>query len=282
LEQFYAFSLSPDGRRLATPIVRGDESDIWIYDLDRPQTPTRVTFGGYHNNVQWSTNGRFLVFGHYLSEGGYEIMAVDTRSGDEPVVLHTTSGNGGIESYDNESGELVFTQSSPGKGMDLMVGTVVLDGGEPTMEDVRTLRGTRYSEAFAAVSPDRRWIVAVSNETGRWELYLSSYPDFGQRVQISTTGGEEPIWTDDGSRVIYRWNDTWYEVDVTTEPELSVSLPREIVRGAYINVPGYSWDMTGDGERLLLLEGPQQDTPVRELQVITNFDVELDRLLSKD
>ncbi|MFG0273696.1 MAG: protein kinase [Phycisphaerales bacterium] len=280
LRQFVAFALSPDGRRLATPIADGRDQDIWLYDLDRPQTPARITFGGVYNGAQWSSDGRHLLFTEFLEDGGSRILAKDIRSGAPPFVIHESPLRWMVQQHHAPSGELLVVAVTPENGLDLMRGVVDLAAGEgATLERIEPLRATRYGEPFAAISPDRRWIVANSDETGRWELYLSSYPEFESRVQISTDGAEEPRWTADGSRVIYRWNDTWYEVEVTTEPRLTASPPRVIAQGPYINVAGYSWDMTGDGENLLLLEGPQQDAPVTELQVITNFTTELRRRL---
>jgi Tol biopolymer transport system component len=280
LRPFVAFSLSPDGRRLATPIVNGQDQDIWVYDLDRPQTPARITFGGVHNGARWSSDGAYLLFTEFLKDGGSRILVKDIQSGAPPFSIHGLQTYGLVQEYHTPSGELLFSATAPENSLDLMRGAVDLSEGEgATLEKIEPLRATPYGEPFATISPDRKWIVANSDETGRWELYLASYPDFGSRMQISTAGGEEPRWTADGSRVIYRWNDTWYEVEVTTEPRLTATPPRVVAQGPFINVAGYSWDMTGDGENLLLLEGPQQDVPVTELQVITNFTTELHRRL---
>jgi Tol biopolymer transport system component len=279
LRGFVAFSLSPDGRYLATPIRDGRDTDIWIYDLQRPETPARITFGGVHNYTCWSDDGRFLFFARHLPDGRKEILAKEVRSGAPAFLISGNDIGGAPLEYHAETGELLFNTSRIETGIDLMRGYVDLtQGAGATLERIEPVAATRYDEPFAAISPDRKWIVANSDETGRWELYLSSYPDFGSRVQISSAGGEEPRWTDDGSRIIYRWQDSWYEVEVSTEPRLSATAPRMIASGPFINISGYEWDMTGDGERLLLLEGPQQDTPVTELQVITNFLTELERV----
>ena len=282
LREFVAFSLSPDKRRLATPIREGRNQDIWVYDLDRPQAPARITFGGRFNNARWSSDGHHLLYGQYNSDGSTVIYAKDYRSGAQPFAIYETEKVALPLGYHAGSNELLFSQTVLGNGLDIMKGIVDLNEGESaTLEQIEPISATRYGEPFAAISPDRKWIVANSDETGRWELYLSSYPDLDSRIQLSTTGGEEPRWTADGSRVIYRWDDDWFEVEVTTDPGLRISQPKVITSGAYVNVAGYSWDMADNGERLLLIEGPQQDKPVTQLQVITNFDKEVERLLSK-
>ncbi len=280
LRGFHAFDLSPDGRLLAIPVEEGRDTDVWIYDLDRLQTPARLTFGGVHNHCRWSDDGRFLLFAQYEEDGSNVFWAKDSESGAPPFKVLDHPGGAIPLAYHAPTGELLFSRVTPEGGMDLFHVFVDLAQGEGIdAADAVKLRSSPYAEPFAALSPDRQWVVANSDETGRWELYLSSYPEFGSRVQISTSGGEEPYWTEDGSRVIYRWNDEWFEVDITTEPRLSASQPRVITRGPFVNVSGYSWDMTPDGQRLLLLEGPQQDAPITELQVITNFTTELERRL---
>jgi Tol biopolymer transport system component len=280
LQDFVAFALSPDGRRLATPIRKEQHTDIWVYDLARPQTPTRITFGGVHNYVTWSSDGRYVVFGRFEADGTCTIRAKDLQSGAAVFTIYEHGSFAAPLSYHGPTQELLFNTTREESGLDLMRGFVDLaEGDGATLERIEAVGATRYGEHFAAISPNRKWIVVNSDETGRWELYLSSYPDMRNRVQISTRGGEEPIWTGDGAKVIYRWNDTWFEVNVTTEPALEVSMPRTVASGPYVNVPGYSWDMTADGERFLFLEGPMHDTPTTKLQVVTNFLTELERLL---
>ncbi len=280
LKEFVAFELSPDNRFLATPIREGTNQDIWIYDLDRPQAPSRITFGGIFNAAIWSSDGRFLLYTQIKPDGSSALYAKKILTNEEPFVVHGSPSRTFPLGFDSGTNELLFSQFVPEHGFNIMRGFIDLDEDEDArLHEIEPIQATRHSEPFAAISPDRNWIVANSDETGRWELYISSYPEMNSRIQLSTTGGEEPRWTADGSRVIYRWNDDWFEVKVTTDPELRIDEPRVITSGAYINPSGYSWDMTDGGERLLLIEGPQQDTPVTELQVITNFDTELERLL---
>ena len=69
LREYGAFALSPDGKRLAASLASGEDHDIWIYDLDRPQAPLRITFGGTHNWAIWSRDGRYLLYGALNDDG---------------------------------------------------------------------------------------------------------------------------------------------------------------------------------------------------------------------
>ena len=67
----------------------------------------------------------------------------------------------------------------------------------------RPLLATPASEECASVSPDGRWVVYASNETGRGEVYLQRFPQLGAKVQVSTEGGYSPVWSRDGRELFY-------------------------------------------------------------------------------
>ena len=63
---------------------------------------------------------------------------------------------------------------------------------------------TPYAEGYPALSPDGRWLAYVTDETGRSEVYVKRFPDPGGRVQVSLTGGSEPVWNRNGRELFYR------------------------------------------------------------------------------
>jgi Tol biopolymer transport system component len=74
-----------------------------------------------------------------------------------------------------------------------------------------TLR--RHSSLFAKKAPsvfrngqfsqDGKWVAYASNETGKWEVCVTSFPDARGRWQISSGGGEQPRWRGDGKELFY-------------------------------------------------------------------------------
>ncbi len=136
---------------------------------------------------------------------------------------------------------------------------------------------TPFQESFFALSPDGRWAAYYSNETGRWESYVQPLEGAGsqstgaRRVRVSAEGGEEPIWSGDGRELFYRWGTKIYVVDVTLGPEFSAGTPRVLFEGPYINIPGWSYDVSPDGERFLVIENENFLKSNSELVVITNF-----------
>ncbi|MGH7644848.1 MAG: TolB family protein, partial [Gemmatimonadales bacterium] len=67
-----------------------------------------------------------------------------------------------------------------------------------------TVLASRYSEGWPALSPDGRWLAYQSDESGRNEVYVRSWPALGAKVQVSQSGGTEPAWSRDGRELFYR------------------------------------------------------------------------------
>ena len=60
-----------------------------------------------------------------------------------------------------------------------------------------------HDEGQAKVSPNGRWLVYVSNESGRSEIYSRAYPSGGHKVRLSQDGGHSPRWRSDGTEIFY-------------------------------------------------------------------------------
>jgi hypothetical protein len=99
----------------------------------------------------------------------------------------------------------------------------------------------------------------MSDETGSWEVYVQSYPDLGRRRKVSVAGGEEPIWSPKGDRLFYRYGTTWYVAAVDRRTGV-VGLPVEFISGRFANIPGFSYSVPPDGERLLVMLRPPDET----------------------
>jgi hypothetical protein len=71
----------------------------------------------------------------------------------------------------------------------------------------------------------------TSDESGRWEVYVQPYPGPGGEWQISTEGGNEPVWNPDGRELFYRAGNSIMAVAVTLRPGFSVGQAEGSVRG---------------------------------------------------
>jgi hypothetical protein len=103
------------------------------------------------------------------------------------------------------------------------------------------------------------------------------FPGLGSQWQISTGGGEEPVWSHDGKEIFYRNGTKWMAVEVRTGSTFNAAPPRLLFSGPFANVPGPSYDVGPDG-RFVMIEGPPE-APVTRLNVVLNWTADLRRLV---
>jgi hypothetical protein len=132
-------------------------------------------------------------------------------------------------------------------------------------------------EAAPAFSPDGHWLAYISDESGRYEVYVQPYPGPGGKTQISTDGGTEPVWNRNGRELFYRSGEKMMAVDITTQPSFSAGKPKMLFQGPYLptgtTVPFY--DVSPDGGRFLMLSPAEPTTPLTQIVVVQNWFEEL-------
>lgn len=130
----------------------------------------------------------------------------------------------------------------------------------------------------AQFSPDGRSLAYISDRTGRFEVYVQSFPDAGEVRQISNDGGTEPVWAPSGRELFFRHGEKMMVVDVTAAPAFSTSRPRVLFEVRYevsCLVPGMRfYDVSPDGQRFLMVKGDTQAAP-RQLRLVVNWFEEL-------
>lgn len=250
--------ISPDGQRIVV-----QAGDLWMQDLARG-TFSRLT------NGQILTNGFpiWLPDGHvmYRSQSGLRTQGLNGPGDGERVISGTTELDyPGAVAPDGDT--LIFFRSSEPTSFDILA--LSLRDPSKTTAVVRT---PAY-ESGVKLSPDGRWLTYVSNETGRNEIYITSYPGMEQRLQVSTQGGTQAIWNPSGHELFYRIDDKMMAVDVATAP-LKLSTPRVLFEGRYaygagITIPNF--DVSRDGKRFLMVK---PETGAGRLNVVQNWFAE--------
>ena len=147
------------------------------------------------------------------------------------------------------------------------------------------LNGPR-NEAFAQFSPDGRWIAYVSDESGRFEVYVRPFPGPGGKWQISTNGGFWPIWSPKGRELFYEEvSDSKIMVAAYTASgsAFQAEKPRPWASNSVPLLQGFGvpFDVSPDGKRLaVLLKAPDQAQVAKEdhLTFLFNFTDELRRI----
>jgi uroporphyrinogen decarboxylase len=114
---------------------------------------------------------------------------------------------------------------------------------------------TESDEGEPDFSPDGRFVVYTSDESGRREVHIRRFPDGGGKVQVSTNGGGQPRWRGRGTELFYVEGETLMAVPVTVAPQLRVGQARRLFEHAGIaRWPGQQYDVSADGARFVLIE----------------------------
>jgi serine/threonine protein kinase/Tol biopolymer transport system component len=267
--------LSPDGRRLAVVIPEG-KSDIWLYDLERDMLPQRLTFDGNAGAHQWTRDGNRLAFSS--ARGGSRNLywvAVD-GSGVEEQLTKAPYLPG---SFTLDGHSFLCTETNEKNGLDIWV--MPLDGDRKP----RVFLRTPYNEGTPRLSPDDRYVAYVSDESGRFEVYIQPFSGPGRPRQVSTEGGKEIVWAANGE-LFYRTNDNkMMSVEIKTQPTLSFREPTLLFSGNFeMNNQGNrlaaNYDVTPDGQTFIMLQFAEQPAAATQIVVVENWFEELKRRFS--
>jgi serine/threonine-protein kinase len=161
---------------------------------------------------------------------------------------------------------LPFSLSSDGKTLvltEVVVGSGGLTiniGALSTESDhkYKLLLKEQYYEAQPKISHDGRWMAYMSSESGEAEIYVRPFPELNKgRWQVSTGGGDSPLWSPDCRELFYRHGDSIMAVAVETEPTFKAGKPEALFRGAYSSMSTAildPWDINPDGKRFLIMK----------------------------
>ena len=261
--------LSPDGRRLAVTLVE-EEIQVWLYDLSRGSlTPLTFEAGG---NPVWTPDGKRIAFR-------------SDKEGPLNLFWQLADGSGGLERLTNSESTqapdswspdgqlLAFTEFNPTTGRDIWVLRLSDRKAPPFLR-------TPSDESAPRFSPDGRWLAYVSDESGRFEIYVQPYPGPGGKWQISTEGGTEPVWNPNGRELFYRTGPKMMAVDIAAQPNFGAGKPRMLFEGEQYMppmgpypYPFPNYDVSPDGQRFLMIT--KESKP--QLNVVLNWFEDLKR-----
>jgi Tol biopolymer transport system component len=112
-------------------------------------------------------------------------------------------------------------------------------------------------ERAPEVSADGKWMAYQSNESGRWEVYITAFPGGGAKWQVSSVGGASPKWRKDSKEVFYLDpNDNIVAVDVNASGSaVQLGTPHTLFQAIGIQRDYGPFDVTADGKKFLLNSG---------------------------
>jgi Tol biopolymer transport system component len=120
---------------------------------------------------------------------------------------------------------------------------------------------------------DGKWLAYDSEESGKWQIYVVSFPAADQKRQISTNGGGEPRWRRDGKELYYLALDgKLMAVDMTTSSVLDSGVPRVLFdTGLVVDPTRDQYAVTQDGQRFLVLK-PLAGAVPTPITVVVNWN----------
>jgi len=261
--QDYSFPrLSPDGRLLAISIGTADRRDIWLVEL-ASGTRTRLKTEGLTNErAEWSPDGRRVLF---RTDRGSR-SAIWSRPIDmsaEAVPLLSDARFDVFEGIVSPDAHYLVYQLDT-LGADLYYRAL---SGDSTSRPIAN--NSAAIEDMPRLSPDGRWIAFVTNESGRDEVVVQPFPGPGGRVQVSASGGTEPVWSRDGRRLYYRGSGKLIGAEIRTTSGFSVIARDTVVTDTYgfATNPHANYDVLPDGAHFLFLE-PDHSS---EMVVVVNW-----------
>jgi serine/threonine-protein kinase len=254
--------ISPDGTRLAVTINDQGNTEIWIWDFAR-ENLRRLTFApGMDSMPVWTRDGRRIVF--MSDRAGALNFYSQAADGTGPIDRLTTSAHPQWSTSVTSDGMRLFGfDLGPGRTPGVIV---VHLGSSGTQLPERTAQGAKgtpvveslFRGAFPDVSPDGRYVAYQSNESGRDQVYVRSFPVVDQGVwQISTGGATRPVWARSGRELFYLdESGALIAVPVRTSgATLVVGGPTILFDARYVESnPARHYDVSPDGQRFVMLK----------------------------
>ena len=256
---FNGVHLSPDERHVAYHRHDGrPDGDVWLVDLARG-TSERLTHTAENNAPVWSRDGTRIAYSSNRDSSVNNLWVSDS-SGTEPDSPLLTSNIDKSPHSWSRDGMLAY--EALGARGDIWI--LPLVGTRTPFPFVRT----EFDEREPMFSPDGRWLAYRSDESGRNEIYVRPFPKGAGRWVISTGGGATPKWSGDGRELFYQVNrEIWVVAIEPTTPVPHVGEPRRLFD---IGVGSAGWDVTRDGQRILVGRGVEDRAP-GPLMVVVNW-----------
>ena len=253
---YQSASFSPDGAKIATEKhdLHTSTGDLWLIDLDRGTT-SRLTSDGMHNNkAVWSPDGKRVVFTG--RPDGVRNLHLKELGAERDERLLAPGPDRNPSDWSADGLRILYSEGTIPK-RDIWY--ISLSDRRP-MPYLRT----DFDEWEARFSPNGRWVAYQSDETGKSEVYVRSFPDGDGKRQISATGGRAPRWSRDGRELFFVRDQSVEVVQVRTDGPFTAGVPRALFT-ADMRADGsataseYWFDVSG--QRFLIVPNPTGPMP---------------------
>lgn len=258
--------LSPDGKRVAINRIDSQfgTTNIWSYEFSQNK-PTRFTFSpSFDHHAVWCPDQSTFIFDSQRAGPSDLYKKTIDGTGEDQILLHTPEEKTPC-SCSPDGRILIYQSSNPKTKWDLWV--LPLNGDLKPKPFIHT----DNNEMSGQISPDGRWAAYSSDDSGRWEVYVTTFPSAGAKWQISTAGGTQPRWRSDGKELFYLSTSRKLmsvEVKEGERFEAGEAKPLFDTRSRYTGNVAY--DVSSDGQNFLINTLVSEDSSP-PLTVIVNW-----------
>jgi eukaryotic-like serine/threonine-protein kinase len=238
---------------------------LMLLDTHR-MTSSQLTYGTIAFQASWLPDSSAIFFTNVTTKGSAVVQMAPREGAPQSTVV--------------PRGKAVVVNPDSPDGRSLIYARIGLDGNGDLYfrslekpDEERSFLATPAYEGAPRLSPDGAWIAYQSNETGSPEIFVRSFPDGGEKTQISRGGAFRPVWRRDGKEVFYLSPDCdLMAVPITLKPSLLAGTPEKLFRTS-IDPGGAStytqFDVHPDNQRFIMVV-PVTDAP-QPVNVILNW-----------
>ena len=269
---FFEPAISPNGDYAAVT-KDGPIESIWTLEFRRNSlVPFTSTSQGTSQAPVWTRDGKRIAY-RGTRTGFRNIYWKDADGGSTEQQLTTSDNSQTPGSFSVDGKQLAFFEIDLTSGGDIWVLTLGEDR-KPT-----EFRRVPASEFGPVISPDGHWLAYTSNESGRREIWVLPFPGpGGKKIQISTDGGSEAVWSRSRPELYFRNGNKMMAVDISSLPD-KVGPARVLFEGQYTfsDTGRAGYDVAKDG-RFLMVQPVEPEQPNTQINLVINWFEELKRL----
>jgi len=260
---YFNLALSPNERTIALSASPGAQvnRDIWLIDAARSTSIRFTSDPGVEANPAWSPDGSRLAF----ASGNPSGLQVQSLAGGDPELWVPFQGVGSASDWSRDGRYILFWNVTSQTGGDLWI--------VPAQGDHKPIAfaNSAFNEQDGAFSPDGRWIAYSSDESGRFQVYVQPFPPTGEKHPVSSAGGEQPRWREDGRELFFLAADgTMMAAPVRLSPRFDADVAKPLFQTDIVMNGRKQYAVSSDGQRFLV-NAAQPRASTGPITVVVNW-----------